>query len=126
MKATLELPAGWRQSDISWRATMWGLSPPASVYGDDLKPEEKLALGIPEGQLAFRMGEFVPKPSREAGIRAKDVITGVNGKKLEMNMLQFNVWIRLNFKPGDRVIYNVIRDGRRLEIPMVLADKDSF
>ena len=41
-------------------------------------------------------------------------------------MLQFNVFIRLNFQPGDRIVYNVIRNGKRLEIPMTLAARDSF
>ena len=126
MKAELDLPKGWKENDISWRATMWGLPPAASVYGDDLKPEEKRAIGIPESHLAFRMGNFVPRPSRDAGIRAKDIITGIDGRKLEMTMLQFNAWIRLNFKPGDRIVYDIIRNGQRLQIPMVLADKDSF
>ena len=126
MQGLLELPAGWRESDISWRATMWSLSPPASVYGEDLTAAEKRALDIPEKRLAFRMGDFVPKPSREAGIRAKDIILGIDGKNLEMNMLQFNVWIRLNFKPGDRIVYDIIRGGQNLQIPMVLADRDSF
>jgi len=126
MKGAADLPPGWRESDISWRATMWTLSPPASVYGEDLTAEEKKALGIPESQLAFRMGDFVPKPSREAGIRAKDIILGFEGKEHKMTMLQFNLWVRLNYKPGDQVVYEVIRNGRRLKIPMALAERDSF
>ncbi|MEX0714306.1 MAG: hypothetical protein WD278_18365 [Pirellulales bacterium] len=41
-----------------------------------------------------------------------------------MKMLQFNVYIRLNFDVGDRITYNVIRGGKRLDLPMVLADRD--
>jgi S1-C subfamily serine protease len=103
---------------------MWALTPTAAVYGENLKPEEKKKLGLSEQRLAFRQGDFVPDPSRRAGIRARDIITGIDGKELEMTMLQFNVFVRLNFKTGDRITFNVIRDGKHLEIPMVLEERD--
>lgn len=120
----IPLASGWRQSDISWRGSMWGLSPTASVYGKDLTAEEKKRLGLGEKRLAFYQGDFVPPPAREAGVRARDVILGINGLDLEMNMLQFNAYVRLQFKVGDRIVYNVIRGDERLELPSVLAGRD--
>jgi hypothetical protein len=122
--AAIELADGWRESDISWRASMWGLEPAASVWGKDLTAAQKERLGLGPNRLAFRQGDFVPPPARQAGIRAKDVIIGIDEKELEMNMLQFNVYVRLNYQVGDRVTYNVIRDGKRLDVPMVLAARD--
>ena len=122
----MTLAKGWRKSDISWRGSMWALEPAASVYGRDLFEEEKRKLGLGPKRLAFAMGKFVPQPARRSGIRADDIILGIDGRKLEMTMLQFNVFIRLNFQPGDRIVYNVIRNGKRLEIPMTLAARDSF
>ncbi len=124
--ALLDLAEGWKQTDISWRESMWGLSPQASVYGKDLSPEEKKLLGLSEKRLAFRQGNFVPPPARQAGIRQNDIILGIDARELEMTMLQFNAYVRLNFKVGDRVRYNIIRDGKRLEIPMTLAAKAPF
>ena len=124
-KGTLTLRDGWRKSDISWRESMWGLEPSASVYGRDLSPEEKKKLGLSEKRLAFSQGDFVPPPARNAGIQKKDIIIGIDGKELEMNMLQFNVHIRLNFKAGDKITFDVIRDGKRLEVPMVLPKRDN-
>jgi hypothetical protein len=120
----LALEPGWRESDISWRGSMWGLPPTASVYGEDLKPDEKKKLSVGEKQLAFRQGDYVPPPASAAGIRAKDVIVGIDGRRLEMTMLQFNAWVRLNHQVGERIVFDVIRDGKRLRIPMVLAEKD--
>jgi serine protease Do len=121
---SLELPAGWRESDISWRASMWTLSPPASVWGDDLTAAEKKALGLSEKSLAFKQGDYVPPPAQGAGIRAGDIILGIDGKRVEMTMLQFNVYIRLNFQPGDKITYNVFRKGKRLDFPMTLTEKE--
>jgi len=124
MQGRLDLAEGWRQSDISWRASMWGLSPRASTYGEDLSAKEKKQLGLAKTRLAFRQGNFVPKPAEKAGIRAGDIVLGIDGSELEMNMLQFNVHVRLNYEVGDQVTYNIVRDGKRLDLPMMLEDRD--
>ncbi len=124
--AKLDLAEGWRKTDISWRASMWGLEPAPCVHGKDLTAEEKKALGLSEKRLAFRQGNFVPVPSRQAGIKQNDIILGIDGKSLEMTMLQFNAWVRLNYKVGDRIVFNVIRDGTKMDIPMTLPSKASF
>ena len=120
---TLALPDGWRKSDISWRVSMWGLDPAPGVHGKDLTPAEKKALGLPEDHLAFRQGSFVTKKGREVGIRENDIIIGVDGKTLAMTMLQFNAYVRLNYRLGDRITLNLIRDGKRLDLPMVLTPR---
>ena len=55
-----------------------------------------------------------------------DIIIGVDGKPLEMKMLQFHAHIRLNYEVGDKITFNVIRNGKRLKIPMVLPERKSF
>jgi len=118
--ATLELPDGWRKTDISWRASMWGLGPDPHLYGRDLSAREKRELGLPEDGMAFRQGDFVPGPAKMGGIKAGDVIFGIDGKTRSLTMLQFNAFIRLNYKTGDRITFNVLRDGKRLDIPLTL------
>lgn len=125
-RATLELGPKWRESDITWRTSMWGIPPQAHVYGDNLSVEEKKKLGLEPKRLAFRQGKFVPKPSAEAGIRAGDVIIGIDDQPLEMDMLEFNVHIRLNYKLGDRITFNVLRDGKRVDFPMTLTSRRAW
>lgn len=122
-RGTLVLSDGWRESDISWRGSMWGLEPQAYVYGQDLTVAEKRELGLSASRLAFRQGNFVPPESRQAGIRARDIILGIDGKELEMKMLQFNAYVRLNYKIGDRIVFNVVRNGVRRDIPMKLTSR---
>jgi S1-C subfamily serine protease len=119
----LELAEGWRKTDISWRASMWGLEPAPGVYGQNLTAEEKKKLGLPEKGMAFRQGNYVPPGPRAAGIKGGDIIYGVDGKTLEMTMLQFNVYVRLSYRLGDQITFQVLRDGKRLQVPMVLKSR---
>jgi hypothetical protein len=121
--ATLDLPAGWRASDISWRPSMWGLSPPAGLTGSDLTEDEKEKLGLPKDRLAFRQSLTVSATAKSAGIKAYDVILGFAGGEWPMNARQFNAFVRLNHSVGDTVTVNVLRDGQRLSLPMTLPDK---
>ncbi len=123
LRGTLELPAGWRESDISWRPSMWQLSPAAAVQGKDLSPEEKRQLGLSEKRLAFRQGSYLPDAAKAGGLREGDIILGIGGRELEMTALQFNAYVRLNYNVGDRVTYDVLRDGRRLKVPVTLPAK---
>jgi S1-C subfamily serine protease len=99
---------------------MWGLGPDPHLYGRDLSGREKRELGLPEDGMAFRQGDFVPGPAKMGGIKAGDVIFGIDGKTRKLTMLQFNAYIRLNYKTGDRITFNVLRDGKRLDIPLTL------
>jgi len=122
----LLLPKGWRRSDISWRASMWSMPPVTGVYGKDLSVSQKQKFGLGPKRLAFRMGRFVPKQPRKAGIRAGDIIIGINNKRLNMTMLQFNVYIREKHHVGDRVIFNIIRNGKRQNFPMQLTVRTTW
>ncbi len=119
----LALAEGWRTTDISWRWSLRGLDPPPWVHGEDLPAAEKKALGLSEQRLALRQGAFVPEPATRAGIRQNDVIVGVDGKDLEMTARQFGVYIRLNYKVGDQVTYNLLRDGKRIDVHLKLVGR---
>ena len=121
MSARMRVAKGWRATDISWRWSLRGLEPMPWVQGEDLKPEEKARLGLSENRLAFYQAAFLSEAARQAGIRSNDVILGVDGRDLEMTARQFQAYIRLNYKVGDRVTYNVLRDGHRLDIPVTLT-----
>lgn len=119
-KSELDLPAGWRVTDIAWRASMWGLRPDPAVHGADLGDAEKKRLGLPEKRLAFRQAKFVPPAAKEAGVREDDIILGLDDKPMEMTMLQFNAHVRLHYQVGDRVTLNILRGGKRVDLPMTL------
>ena len=119
-RGALQLPAGWRRTDISWRPSLQNLVASAEIYGDDLTPEEKTALGIPASQLAFRQMRNVPEQGRKAGIRAGDIIIGLDDKTLAMTAYEFLKYVRRSYVKGETVIVNVIRNEQRLRLPMKL------
>jgi serine protease Do len=126
MSASLTVAPGWNKTDISWRASMYGIDPTPGVGGPDMPPDQKQALGFAPDHLAFRQGQFMTKAVREAGLQRNDVIYGIDDKDLSMTPRQFNAYVRLNYKVGDHVHLNVIRDGQRIKIPMVLPERDVF
>jgi serine protease Do len=121
LKASIVLPKGWRQTDISWRASMRNLIPAARLYGDDLTTDKKKALGLGPKQLAFRQRDSLPAQARDAGIRPGDVIVGMDNRTLEMDVNGFLGYVRRHYLVGDKVTVNLYRDGRRMDVLMTLS-----
>ena len=99
---------------------MQRLIPTGRLYGKDLTLEEKKALGLSAKQLAFRQKDTVPEQAKAAGIRGGDVIVGVDGKDLEMEVGDFLRYVERNYLVGDKVTINVLRDGKRVDCVMTL------
>lgn len=121
IQAQLELPPDWRKTNTTWRPSLLDVLPSVPLYGEDLTAEEKKALKLPEKQLAFRQDKIVAFAAREAGVKAGDIIIGVNDLKLEMDMIQFLGYVRQTYLVGDQLTINVIRDGKQLKIPIKLT-----
>jgi len=121
--ASLELKEGWRKTDLSWRWSLRGLDPSPCVRGPDLDADDRKHLGLSAKRLALRQGPFVHPVAEQAGVRQNDVIVGVNDRPLEMTARQFQAHVRLNYKVGERITLNVLRDGKPLRIPMKLPGR---
>jgi hypothetical protein len=122
----LVLAAGWRKTDVSWRWSLRSLEPMPWVDGDDLTAAEKKKLGLAPKRLAFFQLGFLTTPARQAGLRPRDVIVGIDNRVLEMSARQFLAYVRLNYKVGDRVTYNVLRHGQRVDVPLTLSARPPF
>jgi hypothetical protein len=123
VQADLTLAPGWRKTDVSWRWSLRGLDPPPWVQGEDLSVEQKKALGLAPTRLALEQGPFVSELARQAGIHQGDVVIGVDGKVLHLTGRQFAAYIRLEYKVGDRVTYNLLREGKRLDVTLTLRGR---
>jgi serine protease Do len=119
-EGNLRPPAGWRVTDLSWRASTKRLGPAPSIHGDDLSLEQKQRLGIEPKRLAMVLGPFLPAVARQAGLRQGDIIVGVDDKRLEMTTGQFDVYLRLNYQPGQKLTYNLLRGGRPESVTLTL------
>lgn len=116
----IELPAGWRRSDISWRNSLSAMLPSARLYGDDLTADERQSYELTDKQLAFRQKESVHAQAKAAGIRPGDIILGFDSKKLETDSYGFLTYVRGHYVAGERVTVNLIRNGKRMSLPMLL------
>ncbi len=116
----LALTAGWRKSEVLWRPAVQWFIPTARISGTDLDTDERKALGFTDKQLAFRQRDAIAKQARDAGILPGDIIFGVDDRKLDMDVNGFQHYIQRNYFAGDRVIVNLLRDGKRMDIPMPL------
>jgi len=122
LEGKLVVAAGWKKTNITWRPSMLDLLPALTVYGDDLTAEEKQALGLGAAQLAFRQKDPVHSRAQAMGVRAGDVILGVDDEKLNLTVDGFLGYMRRNYLVGDRVILRLIRDGKRLDLPVKLSN----
>lgn len=120
LRGKIEVPDRWRRTDISWRPSLQNFVASARVYGKDLAADEKESLGLSAAGLAFRQQDNVPEQARKAGVRPGDIIVGIDNRKLEMTAYQFLTYIRGNYVKGETLTLNLIRDGRRLNLPMRL------
>jgi membrane-associated protease RseP (regulator of RpoE activity) len=119
-KEKLALSEGWRKTDLLWRASMRDLLPSARLSGFELTTEEKKALGLSAKQLAFRQRESLSKQAKEAGIRPGDIILGVDDKPFDGNLDTFKEYVQDTYLVGDKMTLNIVRDGNREKVVMLL------
>lgn len=118
----LTLAAGWKKTNPTWRPSMLDLFPALALYGDDLTGPEKTRLGLAADQLAFRQTDPAPARVQAIGVRGGDVILGINDEKMTGSVEQFLAYVRRNYIVGDRVTLNLIRGGKRLDLPVRLSN----
>jgi hypothetical protein len=121
MSGELALTAGWRRSDLSWRPSMRRRVPSLPVRGDDLTGPEKQALGLRPNQLAVRQRSTVGAQARAAGVQAGDVLVGIDRELVDLDAEGVRALVRREHLVGDRVQLIVLRDGKRLTLPLTLT-----
>jgi S1-C subfamily serine protease len=117
---TLALVEGWRKGDLGWRPSLHRLVPSLPLYGKDLTAAEKQSLDLPAKRLVFRHKADVHPRMKAAGVRAGDVILGVDGKALEGMDVDLQEHVRRQYLVGDRITLNVLREGQRVDLPLTL------
>jgi S1-C subfamily serine protease len=60
-------------------------------------------------------------PAAQAGFKASDVMVEFDGKPIQ-NLYDFTYALRAK-KPGDEVKVKVLRDGKPVEVPVVLGKR---
>ncbi|KUP20939.1 trypsin-like peptidase domain-containing protein [Paenibacillus sp. DMB5] len=83
---------------------------------------QQMGTDITEGSV---VAEIVFKsPAYTADLRPYDIITGVNGTKYATSQ-ELITYIQ-SLKVGDKITLNVVRDGKTLELPVTIGNKNDF
>lgn len=120
-EVTLQLAPRWKKTDITWRTSLRGLIPAVPLAGKNLTAEEKAGLGLPAKALAFRQRDSILQAATNAGFKPGDIVLGVEGRDLEMDVYGFQDWVRREFLVGDTLKVTLMRDGKRMVLPVVLG-----
>jgi hypothetical protein len=118
----LRLPAGWRKSDVGWRASMEAVPPIVGIWGETLKPASRTKRELPEDRLALRVTFLFPGKGWDetrGSLAMGDIILGLDGERLpDLDVRQFHAHFRLKKSVGDRAVLNVLRGKEKLDIPV--------
>ncbi|WP_294323590.1 Do family serine endopeptidase [uncultured Sphingomonas sp.] len=87
----------------------------------DISADIATALNITKDRGALVAGVTPGEPAARAGIRPGDVVLAVNGK--EITPQQSLTYLVGNEAPGSRVTLDVLRDGKRQQIPVTLGTR---
>lgn len=91
----------------------------------ELTPDLRSAVSVPEGT----SGVFVERvdkgtPADEGGLKAGDVVTELDGKKIT-DVTQFRMLVA-DHKPGSRVNVRILRDGKSEDLSFTLGDRSKL
>ncbi|HEY3294075.1 MAG TPA: Do family serine endopeptidase [bacterium] len=91
----------------------------------ELTPDLRSALGITDGDA----GVFVERvdkgtPAEKGGLKAGDVITELNGKKIN-DVTQFRMAVA-DEPPGSKIAMHVLRDGKPEDVTATLGDRSKM
>ena len=120
LSKTLSLSGDWKKSDISWRGSMWSLRPKLAVWAPQLSAEEKEQLGLGPNTLALKVKWIPNEGARRAGLKNGDIIVEADGKTSAMTHARLNLWIKLNYHPGDKLPIKVLRGDRKISLMIPL------
>ncbi len=120
LSAKLKPTQDWKRTNITWRPSLLDILAASVLHGDDLGAKEKKALGLGEKRLAFRQDRPIPNELKGIGLREEDVVIGIEGLTLEMKVPEFLAFLRRNYLAGEKITLNVLRDGKRVDLPLTL------
>jgi hypothetical protein len=123
----LQLRKGWRESDFSWRGSMWNAPPRLQVWLPELTADQVRELGLPEGDGGLEVRWINPegpggRQAKADGLREKDIVVALAGKPIRMDSKQFNAYLKLHYRVGGRLPLTVLRDGQRVELSLQLVE----
>lgn len=126
-QTTVALTQGWKVIDISWRGSLYSVSPVIRVWMPPLNSFDKEKRGLPDGSNALlvkwiNMGSPSGQAAKKAGLRNGDLVLEFDGKPVAGNHASFLTQLKLNYKVGDTVPLTILRGKKRMLIQLPLVE----
>ena len=99
------------------------LKPNFAVYGPDLTSQEKAKLNLEATRLAFRQSDQISEFAKTSGLKPNDIILGLEGQKMHMDVDQFVRKIQREYLVGDTVTVEILRDNKPMRLTLVLKGR---
>ena len=126
-KHAVPLKAGWKESDFSWRGSMWNAPPRVQVWLPEVNEETRTKLGLSKTDTALEV-RWINRDGAggrqmyDDGLREKDIVIAVAGRPLSGTSRQFHQHVKLHYKVGDVLPLTIFRDGQREELKLRLVE----
>jgi len=118
LELTVTLPPRWWWTDLRFRQS--SVDPRSDFEDRPLTAAEKSKLGLqPDGFASFV--KYVPefaKVRKSNELRVGDIVVAVDGVERDGLANTADLYIKLHKKAGDAAVLDVIRDGKRLQMPL--------
>lgn len=122
----VKLNRGWKETDISWRGSIYSISPRLRVWMPPLNSFQRKDAGLKDNENALLVkwinrGSLAGKAAAKAGLKQGDILLKVDGKEVPSLPQKLNAWIKLNYQVGDTLEMLVLRNGREqtVRVPLV-------
>jgi serine protease Do len=116
----LQVPDGWRKTNLTWRPSMLDILPSVPFSGDELTANEKQALGLAEKRAAIRQDAEVHELLKAAGVKGSDVLIGFDGNAINGGISELLGFVRRNYLVGDEITVNLLRNGKPVNLKLKL------
>ena len=118
VKLPVALPARWWMSDIRYRQS--SVDPRTYFEDRPISDEQKRKLGLKADGFASEVkyvGDFA-KLMKSHDLRVGDIVVSVDGVERHEIATTADLYIKLTKKPEESVMLSVIRDGKRMQMPL--------
>ena len=118
VELTIALPARWWFTDIRYKQLT--IDPRTYFESKPLSDTEKKDLALPSDGFASRVSHVdnFARVLKSHDLREGDIVFGVDGVQRDEHANTAEFFIRLRKKAGDDVTLDVIRDGKRFQMPL--------
>ena len=120
----VSLPNGWRANeDPSWRSSTGSVGPLSGIWGVRANDQQRKQLGLSADTLAMRVTYIWAPWAKASGIKHGDYIVSVDGYDADMTIRQFQAYLHLNKRWGDRISVMVRRDKKKVELTIQFPEE---